>query len=101
MPRSANQRSWGMMSGASGLRSNQRRTVRSVACTDTYNGERRYSTMRAVYHGFRFVRVAKLPERNDRREFSLREVTIELRPAGLATHKEGTEWVAQGPMSQR
>ena len=56
-----------MMSGASGLRSSQRRMVRSVACTDTYNGDNRYSTMRAPSHGFKFVSVAKLPYRNDRR----------------------------------
>ena len=57
----ANYDAVGRISGASGLRNSQRRTVASVACTDTYSGDSRYSTIRSTSHDFRFVRVAKLP----------------------------------------
>ncbi len=61
IPCAANPRSCETISGASGLRSSQRRIVGSVACTETYSGDSRYSMIRSTSHGFRLVRVAKLP----------------------------------------
>ncbi len=67
IPWAAKPRSCGMIAGASGLRSNQRRITGSLACTDTYSGDNRYSTIRASSQGFRLVSVSKLPYRKESR----------------------------------
>ena len=67
IPIEASRRSCARTSGARGLPSNSRRSVGSVACTETLSGLSRCSASRSQSSSSRFVSVTKLPCRNDSR----------------------------------